>query len=263
MRLVRRLVLSELFFNILFRAKLYREKLNVAADHLSRFLKFQEAKMLAPWLKLQPTLLPLKIVYIKQQGTFNCIVSTINSTILLTELDSTYRILPHLEVFIFIYMLRFRHFKLSKSSSFSKLYCIHDHFTSLSYQICAQTFQCFNALNFTVSDRNNILLLRAIFLLVFHAFFRLGELVVRDKEHAVNMIQRADLTFIKDQGIQINLKYFKHIKPNQPFSHNVKMTEYVLSAHCTFTPAIFNINHVHFLPFNLVFQSLMPLYHQT
>lgn len=65
MRLVRRLVLSELFFNILFRAKLYREKLNVAADHLSRFLKFQEAKMLAPWLKLQPTLLPLKIVYIK------------------------------------------------------------------------------------------------------------------------------------------------------------------------------------------------------
>lgn len=46
-------------------------------------------------------------------------------------------------------------------------------------------------------------------MLVFHAFFRLGELVVRDKEHAVNMIQRADLTFIKDQGIQINLKYFK------------------------------------------------------
>lgn len=30
------------------------------------------------------------------------------------------------------------------------------------------------------------------------------------------MIQRTELTFIKDQGVKINLKYFKHIKPNQP-----------------------------------------------
>lgn len=72
-----------------------------------------------------------------------------------------------------------------------------------------------SALNSTVSDRNNILLLRSIFLLAFRAFFRLGELVVGDKEHVAKVIQRTDLTFIKDQGVQINLQYFKHMKPNQ------------------------------------------------
>lgn len=64
--------------------------------------------------------------------------------------------------------------------------------------------QLLSALHFTVVHRNNILLLRAIFLLAFHAFFRL-ELVIQDKEHVSKVLQRSDLTFIKDQGIQINL----------------------------------------------------------
>lgn len=55
-------------------------------------------------------------------------------------------------------------------------------------------------------------------MLAFHAFFRLGELVVRDKEHVAKVIQRTDLTFIKDQGVQVNLKNFKHMKPNQPIT---------------------------------------------
>ncbi|XP_062614099.1 uncharacterized protein LOC134275823 [Saccostrea cucullata] len=73
-----------------------------------------------------------------------------------------------------------------------------------------------SALQKTVSDNENIIMLRAIFLLAFHGFFRLGELVVQDKEHVTKVIQRADLTFVKDQGVQIRLRYFKHMKNNQP-----------------------------------------------
>ncbi|KAK3099735.1 hypothetical protein FSP39_008685 [Pinctada imbricata] len=63
MRLIRRLVLCALQYNIVFRAKHIAGKLNVIADNLSRF-KFQEAKTLAPWLKLQPTIIPPHLNYI-------------------------------------------------------------------------------------------------------------------------------------------------------------------------------------------------------
>ena len=63
MRLIRRLVLCALQYNIVFRAKHIAGKLNVIADKLSRF-KFQEAKKVAPWLKLQPTNIPSHLNYI-------------------------------------------------------------------------------------------------------------------------------------------------------------------------------------------------------
>ena len=73
-----------------------------------------------------------------------------------------------------------------------------------------------SALPETIPDNNNIIILRAIFLLAFHGFFRLGELVVQDKEHVAKVIQRTDLNFVGDQGVQIRLNYFKHMKNNQP-----------------------------------------------
>ena len=63
MRLVRRLVLCALQFNIFFRAKHISGKSNVIPDRLSRF-KFQEAKSLAPWLNQQPTTIPPNLIYI-------------------------------------------------------------------------------------------------------------------------------------------------------------------------------------------------------
>ena len=55
-----------------------------------------------------------------------------------------------------------------------------------------------SALPETIPDNNNIIMLRAIFLLAFHGFFRLGELVVQDKEHVAKVIQitKTDLNFV-------------------------------------------------------------------
>lgn len=64
MKLVRRLVVSAMKYNILFKAKQILGKQNALADYLSRF-KFKEAKKIAPWLDLRPTVLPNKLIYIK------------------------------------------------------------------------------------------------------------------------------------------------------------------------------------------------------
>ena len=63
MRLIRRLVLCALKFNILFRAKHIAGTHNVLADRLSRF-QFQEAKLQAPWLHPTPTTIPSDLVFI-------------------------------------------------------------------------------------------------------------------------------------------------------------------------------------------------------
>jgi len=57
MKLVRRLVLASLNFNVHFRAKHIAGKTNVVCDLLSRF-SFQEAHHIAPWLNQNPVLLP-------------------------------------------------------------------------------------------------------------------------------------------------------------------------------------------------------------
>ena len=54
MRLIRRLVVVAMKFNILFEAKHIQGKHNILADHLARF-EFQEAKNFAPWLDQHPT----------------------------------------------------------------------------------------------------------------------------------------------------------------------------------------------------------------
>ena len=65
MRLVRRMVLAALTFNIVFRAKHIAGKSNVIADHLSRF-HFQKARQLAcaPWLTASKTTIPDHMIQI-------------------------------------------------------------------------------------------------------------------------------------------------------------------------------------------------------
>ncbi|VDI41983.1 Hypothetical predicted protein [Mytilus galloprovincialis] len=61
MKLVRRMVLSAMKFNIHFRAKHIAGKTNVVCDLLSRF-SFQEAHRIAPWLNLNPVTVPLHLL---------------------------------------------------------------------------------------------------------------------------------------------------------------------------------------------------------
>ena len=63
MHLIRRLVLSSLSFNILFKAKHIPGKSNVLADHISRF-NFQAAFQIAPHLNPQQTSVPSKFLTI-------------------------------------------------------------------------------------------------------------------------------------------------------------------------------------------------------
>ena len=72
------------------------------------------------------------------------------------------------------------------------------------------------ALTHTVADKNNLLLLRAIFLTAFHGFFRLGELVVRNNNMAKTVAQRNDVTVDDQHNVQIVLRHFKHMRNNQP-----------------------------------------------
>ena len=63
MRLVRRLVIAALTYNIVFRAKHIKGKTNVIADYLSRS-QFQKARALAPWLAPHQTAIPDHLLHI-------------------------------------------------------------------------------------------------------------------------------------------------------------------------------------------------------
>jgi len=67
-RLVRRMVLAALTFNIVFRAKHIAGKSNVIADHLSRF-HFQKARQLALWLTASKTTMSDHLIKFKRAST--------------------------------------------------------------------------------------------------------------------------------------------------------------------------------------------------
>lgn len=77
-----------------------------------------------------------------------------------------------------------------------------------------------NALSHTVTNQAQSLLLKALFLVAFHGFFRLGELVVTSKTQSVRVIQRSDVHFEAVNGklkqVQLVLRNFKTIKCGQP-----------------------------------------------
>ena len=78
-----------------------------------------------------------------------------------------------------------------------------------------------NALDHTVSVFLNRLLLKALFLLAFNAFLRLGEITVKSNQAVKNVIQRSDVSFEVENGIlksvTITLKHYKTNTNNTPF----------------------------------------------
>lgn len=77
-----------------------------------------------------------------------------------------------------------------------------------------------NALRHTLPDHAQMLLFKALFLIAFHGFFRLGELVITSKTRAEFVIQTSDVHFEvvnnKLKHVQLILRHFKTISLGQP-----------------------------------------------
>ena len=73
-----------------------------------------------------------------------------------------------------------------------------------------------SALHHTVQEADTRVLLSTIFLLAFHAFMRLGELVARSSVYNTKVIQRQDLLFLDDNSVQLILRHSKNMKDGQP-----------------------------------------------
>lgn len=61
MRLIRRLVLASMKWNVIFRSKHIKGETNVVADLLSRS-QFQKAQKVAPWLSPNPADIPVHLL---------------------------------------------------------------------------------------------------------------------------------------------------------------------------------------------------------
>lgn len=73
-----------------------------------------------------------------------------------------------------------------------------------------------SALQHTVQEHDVRVLLSAVFLLAFHAFMRLGELVPRNISFYAKVIQRQDVQFLDDNAVQIILRHAKNFANSQP-----------------------------------------------
>ena len=73
-----------------------------------------------------------------------------------------------------------------------------------------------SALHHTVQEADTRVLLSTIFLLAFHAFMRLGELVARSSVYNTKVIQRQDILFLDDNSVQLILRHSKNMKDGQP-----------------------------------------------
>lgn len=69
-------------------------------------------------------------------------------------------------------------------------------------------------------------LLKAVFLLAFNAFLRLGEILVRSPKEAGSVIQKQDVTFTycnrRPQSLTLVIRHYKNIKNNQPVTITIE-----------------------------------------
>lgn len=77
------------------------------------------------------------------------------------------------------------------------------------------------ALKICISDTHHRILLRAIFLLAFNAFLRLGEILVREPSTIVTVLQKSDVNIHYDNigyptSVSITLRHYKNMTNNQP-----------------------------------------------
>ena len=120
-----------------------------------------------------------------------------------------------------------------------------------------------SALHHTVQEADTRVLLSTIFLIAFHAFMRLGELVARSSVYDTKVIQRQNLLFLDDNSVQLILRHFKNMKDGQPIVLTLSVN-YFNPQLCPVRalkhlPPFISTSLVHYSLSSLVIQSLIVL----
>jgi hypothetical protein len=71
-----------------------------------------------------------------------------------------------------------------------------------------------NSLNPCIPEHANCILLKAIFLLAFVAFLRLGEILIRSKAHSDKVLQVTDVAINYEKGTPANLNIILRLSKN-------------------------------------------------
>lgn len=252
MKLVRRLVVAAMKNNILFKAKHIPGKQNVLADYLSRF-KFQEdcpmvglnanssAKRADLHLSqssqqlLQASLSPsAKQLYLRSWTLLHkfCVSNNLPFSFpfsviiicnfvgdLFTQGLGPATITSHVSAISYVHKL-YNVFDPTHSFIVRK---ILKGSNNLSKSVDTRLpitksilIKLLSALQHTVQEHDGRVLLSAVFLLAFHAFMRLGELVPRNISFYAKVIQRQDVQFLDDNAVQIILRHAKNFANSQP-----------------------------------------------
>lgn len=94
--------------------------------------------------------------------------------------------------------------------------------------------QLLNALNHTVTQYSLRIMLRALFLLAFHAFLRLGEITAKSVKSSKHLLQRPDISFEYQgttlSGVQLIMREYKTNKHHTPLVISLQST--TDSAYC-------------------------------
>jgi hypothetical protein len=82
------------------------------------------------------------------------------------------------------------------------------------------------ALKICISDTHHRILLRAIFLLAFNAFLRLGEILVREPSTVVTVLQKSDVNIYYDNNgyptsASFTLRHYKNMANDQPTTKSI------------------------------------------
>jgi hypothetical protein len=93
-------------------------------------------------------------------------------------------------------------------------------------QICNFIGALFDGIDECIDNNFTKTLLKAVFLLAFNSFLRLGEILVRSPKEAGSVIQKQDVSFTycnrRPQSITMVIRHYKSIKNNQPVTITIE-----------------------------------------
>lgn len=112
-----------------------------------------------------------------------------------------------------------------------------------------------------VVDVSIQLLLKAVFLLAFSAFLRLGEILIRSKQDCTKVVQVQDICFPEvdkskiPESLSLQLRHFKNMRSHHPISIEASPNEPDTCPVRALFLYILNISQDHYFNFGIIIQS--------